>query len=130
MANKQLSIRLNGKPVGILEQLPTGKMLFTYSHSATQAISVSMPVREEPYDEIPTEAYFGGLLPESETVKKIIGKRYGISPHNNFSLLQAIGYDCAGAISCHLIDEPQATQSAFPLTGRIITEDELYQHIK
>lgn len=130
MKKNQLSVRLNGEPVGILEQTLTGKMVFTYDNSATQAISIGMPIREEPYGEISSQAYFGGLLPESEIVKKIIGKRYGVSPNNNFALLKAIGYDCAGAISLHPIDEPITSQHSFPLTGKIITDDELYQHIK
>ncbi len=117
-------------PVGILEQTPTGEMKFTYDTLATQAISVGMPLRNEPFDEIQTKAYFGGLLPESDTVKKIIGKRFGISHNNDFSLLKVIGHDCAGAISCHAMDEPPITQHSFPLTGKIITDDELYQHIK
>lgn len=130
MKNNQLSVRLQGKKIGILEQTRAGKMIFTYNTSATQAISMSMPVRAEPYDEVESEAYFSGLLPESEVVKKIIGKKYGISHHNNFALLKAIGYDCAGAISCHEIDESIDSQSSFPLTGKIITTEELYQHIK
>jgi serine/threonine-protein kinase HipA len=129
MKNNQLSIRLYGRPVGILEQTPTGKMRFTYNASATQAISTSMPLRDEPYDPIASEAYFGGLLPESDAIKKIIGKRYGISAHNHFALLKAIGYDCAGAISCHEIDEAITEQSSFPLMGNIMTKDDLYEHI-
>lgn len=130
MKNKQLSIRLNGTQVGILEQNLAGNMIFTYDSSATHAISIGMPVRSPPYNEKQTEAYFGGLLPEGEAARKIIGRKYGISHANTFSLLKAIGYDCAGAISCHAIDEPYATQPSFPLTGKMITEDELYHHIK
>jgi serine/threonine-protein kinase HipA len=126
---KQLSVRLNGKQVGILEQTPAGKMEFTYDASATQMISIGMPISKEPYGDTQTDAYFGGLLPESETARIIIGKRYGISPSNNFSLLKAIGYDCAGAISCNQIDTPIVPQNSFPLTGRIISDDELYRHI-
>ena len=129
MNKNQLSVRLNGKPTGILEQTPSGKMAFTYDASATQIISVGMPIREEPYNDMQTEAYFGGLLPESETVRKIIGKRYGISHNNNFALLKAIGYDCAGAVSCHTMDQPTEAHDPFPLTGKIITDDELYKHI-
>lgn len=130
MNKKQLSIRLHGEPVGILEERPTGKKAFTYDKNAFMAISASMPIREEPYGEQSCEAYFAGLLPESDTAKQLIGKRYGISPHNSFALLRAIGYDCAGAISCHAIDDPVVPQPSVPLTGKIITEDELYEHIK
>lgn len=130
MKKNLLSVRLFGKQIGILEQTATGKKTFTYDTSATEIISLGMPLREESYGEVQCEAFFGGLLPESETVKKIIGKRYGVSAHNSFALLKAIGYDCAGAISCHAIDEPIISQRSVPLTGKIITEDELYRHIK
>jgi HipA-like protein len=50
-----------------------------------------MPIREEPYGDPPCEAFFGGLLPESEIARHLIGKRYGVSPHNSFALLRAIG---------------------------------------
>jgi serine/threonine-protein kinase HipA len=129
MHKNQLSIRLNGKQVGILEQKQNGKIIFTYDTSATHAISINMPVREESYDSLQTEAYFGGLLPESETTRKIIGKRFNISHNNSFALLKAIGYDCAGAISCHEIDKPIEIHKTFLLDARIITEDELYQHL-
>lgn len=130
MKKNQLLVRLYGEWVGILEQTSTGKMQFTYEPSARQAISIHLPLREEPYGEIPTEAYFGGLLPESESVKKIIAQRHGISHNNPFALLKAIGYDCAGAISCHATEALSETQRSFPLSGRIITEEELYKHIK
>lgn len=130
MNKNQLSIRLHGEPVGILEQTPTRKKAFTYNKNAFMSISTSMPIREEPYGEQPCEAYFGGLLPESDTAKQLIGKRYGVSPYNSFGLLRAIGYDCAGAISCHAIDDPVIHQRSVPLTGKIITKDELYERIK
>lgn len=131
MKNKnQLSVRLNGTHVGILEQTANGKMIFTYDPSAKQSISIGMPVQNAAYDEVRTEAYFGGLLPESDAVKSIIGKYYGISPNNHFALLKAIGYDCAGAISCHEMDDTTSSKRLFPLTAEIIGDDELYQHIK
>jgi serine/threonine-protein kinase HipA len=130
MKKNQLLIQLNGEQVGILEQTLAGKMIFSYTSSATQAISIAMPIREEPYGESQTEAYFGGLLPESETVKKIIGMRYGVSHNNTFGLLKAIGHDCAGAISCHATDDTIDTRSSYPLSGRTITDDELYGYIK
>ncbi len=130
MNKKQLSVRLNGKPIGILEQLLDGKLTFNYNNIAQQAISISMPIREQPYGQIACQAFFGGLLPESESAKKMIGKIYGVSPNNIFSLLNLIGADCAGAISFHAMDEPIQTQNFFPLEGKIISEDNLYEHIR
>lgn len=71
MDKNQLSIRLQGEPVGILKQTSTGKKTFTYNSNPFMPISVSMPIREQPYGEMQCEAFFGGLLPESEAAKKI-----------------------------------------------------------
>jgi len=129
MNKKQLSVRLHGIQVGILEQTLSGELCFCYDNSATQALSFSMPLHQQPYHKKHCDAFFGGLLPESESTKKIIGKKYGISPNNIFSMLREIGHDCAGAVSFHPLEEPQFEQSATPLSGRILSEDELYQHI-
>jgi serine/threonine-protein kinase HipA len=129
MEKKLLSVRLQGEPIGILEQTLTGKMMFTYSDSATQAISLSMPLRTEPYLDPQCEAYFGGLLPESETVKKAIGRRYGVNPNNSFALLRAIGYDCAGAVSFVEMNTLVTPQQFFPLEGKIVSNHDLYHHI-
>lgn len=130
MKKQQLSIRLYGEQVGILEQTSSGKKMFTYDSNAKFAISLGMPLREEPYGEQQCEAFFGGLLPESETAKKLIGRRYGASANNSYALLKAIGYDCAGAISCHAMDQPIVVHHPIHLEGDVITDDELYTHIK
>src|SRR3990167_9378507 len=130
MKRKLLSVRLHGKQVGILEQLITGKLAFTYDTHATHVISHSMPIQEKPYHDLVCEAYFGGLLPEGTEAKRAIGKQYGISFNNSFALLKAIGYDCAGAISFHEINEPVVEKNAFALEGKIVSEDALYLHIK
>ncbi len=57
MANeKLLSVRMHGEPVGQLEQTSTGKMQFTYAANAPYKLSIGMDIREEPYDEVRTEA--------------------------------------------------------------------------
>jgi serine/threonine-protein kinase HipA len=130
--DKVLAVRLYGERIGLLEQTPTGKIRFTYIPESARQLSIGMPVQAEPFDEVRTEAYFGGLLPESEMARKAIGKRYGVNHHNSFSLLKAIGYDCAGAVSLHPVEElinPESVTS-FPLTGRVLSEQELYQHIQ
>lgn len=112
---KQLSIRLHGSEVGILEQLPSGNMKFTYNESATQAISYRLPIRKESYPHLDCEAFFGGLLPENPHARKMIGKEYHVSANNSFALLKAIGHDCAGAISCHSLDDPTQNKKIFRL---------------
>jgi serine/threonine-protein kinase HipA len=119
-----------GEHIGQLEQTQTGKMQFAYAKNARHKLSIGMPIQEEPYDEIKTEAYFGGLLPEGEMARKKIGLRFGVNHNNSFALLKAIGYDCAGAVSLHSMEEAAAKPtSSFPLKGKVFSADELELHI-
>ncbi len=97
---------MHGKPVGILEQDPNGKMSFRYQESFPsnmQQISHSLPLsmNDRVFSEDECKPFFEGLLPESDSAREALAKRYGISSRNTFSLLQAIGKECAGAISFH-----------------------------
>lgn len=127
--DKVLSVRLHGKPVGILEQDAQGKINFTYTSEAQQPLSMSLPLREEKYTSKECSAYFGGLLPEGDETRKAIGRKYGVNPGNDFSLLKAIGYDCAGAVSFHETDEPVKESEYIELKGKPLTERELAGYI-
>ncbi len=63
-------------------------------------ISVSMPLQEAPFDNAVTKAFFSGLLPE-KSVRDRLAKYLGLSEKNEFSLLSAIGGDCAGALALY-----------------------------
>ena len=69
---KKLSVRLYGKEVGILEER-LGKMRFKYNEDATVPLSLSLPIKKTAYSEKACKGYFGGLLPESADIRKIIG---------------------------------------------------------
>jgi len=126
---KILSVRLNGKPVGQLEQTKDGKLKFQYQDDASQ-ISLSMLLENKRYGNMPCEKYFGGLLPESEEAKKAIGKKFGANPKSTFSLLRAIGRDCAGAISFHDPEDPVVLDSFREIKMQPLSESELEKHIK
>lgn len=96
--SKVLSVRLNGLEIGLLS-LVNGKMEFVYSDTATQVISLSLPLNTALFKEKVCRAYFGGLLPENPNVREILSRKYKISLTNDFELLGLIGRDCAGAIS-------------------------------
>ncbi len=130
MDDRHLSVRLYGKHIGVLSQDANGKMNFQYTNEATLALTLSMPVREEPYPHEVCEAYFGGLLPEGEAARLAIGKRFGINSQNTFSLLKVIGQDCAGAVSLHDLEEPEWETDLISLKGRVLREKELALHIR
>ena len=104
--SKELSVRLNGIEVGTLS-LVNGKMEFLYNDNAKRPISLSLPLSKDIYKEKVCRSYFGGLLPENPNMRDLLSKKYKISRENDFKLLEAIGRDCAGAISFHQKSEPQ-----------------------
>lgn len=126
---KLLSVRLNGEPVGLLEQTKEGKLKFQYEDGARQ-ISLSMPVEQQRFGNMPCEKFFGGLLPESEEAKKAIGKKFEANPRSTFSLLRAIGRDCAGAISFHNPEDPVVQDSLLEIKMHPLAEPEVEKHIK
>lgn len=126
---KQLSVRLLGKPIGILNQNDAGTIEFQYDKKAEKALSMSLPLQSHVFSTHLCKPYFEGLLPESDFVRSLIGKKYGISPYNIFSLLESIGHDCAGAVSFHQLDETIALKNAYVLDGRELNREELKQLI-
>ncbi len=97
--SNSLNVFLNDKHIGILEKDGHGGIIFQYSSNADRILSLSLPIQKTPFDNKQCKGFFNGLLPESEYTKLAIGDKYGINPNNDFALLQAIGYDCAGAVS-------------------------------
>lgn len=126
---RELSVRLNGIEVGTLS-LVNGKMEFLYSDSCEYPISLSLPLSKEPYKEKICRAYFGGLLPENPNMRDILAKKYKIGINNDFKLLEAIGRDCAGAISFRHKDEPELEENFIKIKGRVLSNTELKKLIE
>ncbi len=61
-------------------------------------LSLSLPLRQEPYTDDAARPFFANLLPEGE-IRELIAKQFRISEQNVFSLLEKIGGECAGAVS-------------------------------
>ncbi len=101
MAN-QLTVYFNTTNVGILAR--EGRQL-TFSYSAdylvlpgATPISRLLPIASTIYGDEATRAFFSNLLPEGAVLTQV-AHQLGISKDNIFGLLEAIGGDCAGAIS-------------------------------
>ena len=100
---KILDVYFHNKIVGRLEQDNHGEINFTYSPDWLNdpeaiRISCSLPLRESTFKRKECQGFFGGILPE-DSQRKIIAKNLGISPNNDFSMLEKIGGECAGALT-------------------------------
>lgn len=125
MKAPSLQVWLYQEKVGTLSQDLGGRFEFEYAEAAGHALSLSMPLSQQKYDHWSCEGFFNGLLPEGDVIRERIAKRFGISAHNDFSMLRAIGYDCAGAVSFVGDSSAPPVTAYHELAGRILSEDEL-----
>jgi serine/threonine-protein kinase HipA len=100
---KMLDVYFHDRIVGQLVQDENGEIHFTYSADwladpMAISISCSLPLQKETFTRKNCRAFFGGILPE-ENQRKLIAKNLGISANNDFSMLEKIGGECAGALS-------------------------------
>ena len=84
-------------------------------------LSLSLPLRTDPYLDDESHPFFANLLPE-EKIRAVIARNLGISLNNDFGLLERIGGDCAGAVSLFQEDaKPQLEAGRY----RQLSPDEL-----
>lgn len=100
---RRLDVWWDAEIAGVLEQDDSGRLSFRYggdwlNGAGARPISFSMPLTDKPYGDKATHAFFGGLLPEQDK-RDLVARSLGISARNDYALLDAIGGDCAGALT-------------------------------
>lgn len=88
--------------VGVLSA-HQGRLGFEYlatwiESSKARSLSQSLPLRVEPFGEREARPFFAGLLPEGQ-VRRLIAQQLQVSDANDFALLEALGGECAGALT-------------------------------
>lgn len=97
----RLDVFLEGlpRPVGELAKLDSGSIQFRYvRENLAHPISQSLPLREEPFGDVATRAFFDNLLFENVQRDQIM-QRHGLEFGDTVGLLAHLGRDCPGAIS-------------------------------
>lgn len=106
MAEKTARVYVHDHPAGILrEEKEGGLYRFSYLPDyAGSPVSLTMPVREEPYlfQEFPP--FFDGLLPEGVQLESLLRRRK-IDRRDYFSQLLAVGSDTVGAVTVFPFEE-------------------------
>lgn len=98
----ELEVWLFADHVGTLS-LQEGRLSFRYRENwlnrpGTVALSCSLPLQSDVFDDIHTRPFFAGLLPEGH-LRRLIAQQFQVSGQNDFALLDHIGGECAGAIT-------------------------------
>ena len=109
---QSLSVAMNGIVVGTLTKAASGAVSFQYDQSwlsrpGSRAISLSMPLRSDPYHSDVAYNFFDNLLPDNEEIRSRIQSRFQAETKRPFDLLSKIGGDCVGAIQLY---PPEVTQ--------------------
>lgn len=92
-----MEVWLLGTHIGTLSQIE-GRLSFAYASGVTTALSQSLPIRPEPFDDRASRPFFAGLLPEGGK-RKQIAKTLQVSAQNDYALLESLGGECAGAVT-------------------------------
>ncbi len=95
-------VYLSDKKAGLIERTDSGYR-FAYhqeylSTKEAQPVSLTLPLREEPYESESLFPFFLGLLPEGWLLD-ITSRTLKIDPENSFEILLATGGDCIGAVT-------------------------------
>lgn len=96
---------INGKLAGEWRIPNRGDMEFRYDPAWAESeegrpLSLSLPLTLDnlPIKGQPVQYYFDNLLPDSEPIRKRFQERFQTTSRDAFSLLEAIGRDCVGAV--------------------------------
>lgn len=120
-----LTVYLRDQRVGRLWLGEGRRFAFQYDEvwlATPQAVplSIALPLRPEVYEDDSARPFFANLLPEAE-LRKVIARRLGLSEGNDFGLLEAIGGECAGAVSLL----PQGTEFTEAGEYQPLSDDQL-----
>jgi serine/threonine-protein kinase HipA len=106
-------VRLDGRPVGEIAETADG-IRFTYSpewlaEREAVPVSLTLPLRPEPYDWPGLHPFFENLLPEGWLLE-IATTKLKISSNDAFGLLLATCADCVGAVEIVPFDASEASE--------------------
>jgi serine/threonine-protein kinase HipA len=120
-----LLVRIGDDVVGRLWLDENKRFCFQYDpHWLEQSripLSLSLLLRQEPFLDDESHAFFANLLPEQK-IREVIARNLQLSLHNDFGLLERIGGDCAGAVSLY---PENANMQREPGRYRELSPDEL-----
>jgi serine/threonine-protein kinase HipA len=99
----QLIVLLGDARIGQIERDRRGRVRFTYEESFRNErnaypLSLSMPLVRAEHGHDVVEPFLWNLLPDNELILERWARRFQVSARSAFSLIAAVGEDCAGAV--------------------------------
>ena len=124
-AHAPLQVMINGRQVGALAKAASGAVTFQYGDDWLAwehafPVSLSLPLRSNAYRGVEVTAVFDNLLPDRDSVRRRVAERMGAQGTDYYSLLEAIGRDCVGAMQ--FLPEGQHQETAPYVRGEALTD--------
>jgi serine/threonine-protein kinase HipA len=106
----QVWLEASERPIGYLVKGDDADLSFAYdpqwlADPLGHQLSLSLPLREEPFGDVPVRAWFGNLLQENNQLEATMA-RHGVERSDVAGLLEHLGADCAGSVSLLPLDRP------------------------
>ncbi len=125
-----LAVYFNTHRVGTLQLDAKRRFVFQYDEAWLESpkavpLSLSLPLQPQPYEDDSARPFFSNLLPEAQ-LREAIARRLRISESNDYALLEAIGGECAGAVSLYPADLEPKTEGSY----QALDEQALHQQIE
>ena len=94
---------LDGRETGRIVRDKRARLTFTYNEEwrtteNAYPLSISMPLALAKHGHARIDPFLWGLLPDNQMVLDQWAKKFHVSARNAFSLISAVGEDCAGAV--------------------------------
>ncbi len=121
-----LDLYMNGEYVGQWQQTAAGDALRYADSWRTSANSRPLSIRfpltpdEQPYVGAEVRRYFDNLLPDTNAIRERIAHRFNVSAIDAYSMLEALGRDCVGALQ--ILPEGVEPPKVQSIAGRALTE--------
>lgn len=131
----ELAVVANRRRLGTVTRYRGGDLSLVYDPEWRQdpdafPLSLSMPLRADPYPRTSVEPWLAGLLPDDEDVLRAWSVRFQVSRRNVFGLLSEVGKDCAGAVQFVRPERLEEFLDADPQSVEWLAEEEVEQRLR
>jgi serine/threonine-protein kinase HipA len=124
--NTPLRVIQHDSEVGLLLKDTSGAISFKYddrwlAKENAVPVSLSLPLRKDPFRGAPVQAVFENLLPDSELLRRAVAEKVGAQGTDAYSLLSQIGRDCVGALQ-FVPEGEELEKGSTALSGEILDD--------
>jgi len=131
----ELTAILDGMEVGRVTRDKRARLSFTYDEEWRNAenaypLSISMPLALAQHGHGRIDPFLWGLLPDNQMVLDQWARRFHVSARNAFSLLSAVGEDCAGAVQFVRPERLDAVLVGAPTEVQWLNEADVAQRLR